>query len=65
MDVGKYVEIDVTPWAKEWVKNAALNQGVILRLINQTSFTYYRMPSREHWNAVTQDPRLVITYVKP
>lgn len=63
-DVGKYVELDVTPWAQEWSANPAANRGVLLRLINQTSFTYYRLPSGEYWTP-SQSPTLEVEYSQP
>jgi hypothetical protein len=64
LDVGKHVEIDVTPWAKQWFADPMSNHGVLLRLINQTSFTYYRFPSSEYWDPEHM-PTLVVTYAKP
>lgn len=63
-DVGKYVELDVTPWAQAWAADGAANRGVILRLINQTSFTYYRLPSGEYWTPA-QAPTLELQYGRP
>jgi hypothetical protein len=63
-DVGKYVELDVTPWAQEWAANPASNRGVLLRLINQTSFTLYRLPCGEYWTPA-QAPTLFVTYGLP
>jgi hypothetical protein len=62
--VGQSVEFDVTAWAQEWAANPAANHGVILRLINQTSYTHYRMPSSEYWTP-GQAPTLVVTYEQP
>jgi hypothetical protein len=63
-DVGKFKEIDVTPWVQGWMDNAAANHGLILRLINQSSFTYYRFPSGEYWDQAKL-PTLVVTIAKP
>jgi hypothetical protein len=63
-DVGRYVELDVTAWAQEWAANPATNRGIILRLINQTSFTLYRLPSGEYWTPA-QAPTLLVTYELP
>jgi hypothetical protein len=63
-DVGKFVELDVTSWAREWAADSSSNAGVILRLIDQTSFTYYRLPSGEYWTPA-QAPTLVVKYELP
>lgn len=63
-DVGKWLEFDVTPWAKGWLADPAANNGVLMKLDNPTSFTYYRLPSAEHWDA-TKAPVLVVTVAKP
>ena len=64
LDVGKFVELDVTAWAHDWLTNPAADNGVILRLINQTSVSYYRLTSGENWDP-TQAPVLVLTLGKP
>jgi hypothetical protein len=63
-DVGKFVELDVTPFALSWFRNPATNYGVMLKLDNPSSFTYYRFPSGEYWDAAKM-PTLVITLTKP
>jgi hypothetical protein len=63
-DVGKFVELDMTGWAQEWAADPASNHGLLLRLVNQTSFTYYRLPSGEYW-APAEAPALVVTYIEP
>lgn len=63
-DVGKYLELDVTPWAQAWQANPAANHGVILHLVNQTKYTYYRLASSEFYTA-PERLSLVVTLAKP
>lgn len=63
-DVGAWKEFDVTPWVQQWVSDATTNHGVLLRLINQTSFTVYRLPSSEYWDPAYA-PVLSVTYGVP
>jgi hypothetical protein len=63
-DLGRFVDLDVTPWAQAWAQDPSSNRGLIVRLINQTSFTYYRLPSGEYWDP-SQAPRLDVVYSKP
>ncbi len=62
--VGKWVEFDVTPWVQGWFEDASTNHGVLLQLVNQTSFTYYRFASGENWDAGHR-PILSVTVTKP
>ncbi len=63
-DVGAWKELDITPWVQQWVSDATMNHGVLLRLINQSSFTVYRLPSSEYWDPA-HAPMLSVTYGVP
>ena len=62
-DAGTWKELDITPWVQAWVADPGSNNGVILRLINQTS-TQYQLSSSE--NAVPAwAPVLTVEYGVP
>lgn len=63
-DTGKWVQIDVTSLVQKWVTSPAANNGVMLKLADETSFTQYRMPSSENWNK-SLVPMLDVTYEAP
>ncbi len=63
-DVGTWKEFDITPWVQQWVANPATNNGILLRLINEGSFTTYRLPSSEHW-IPAEAPVLTVEYGVP
>jgi hypothetical protein len=63
--VGRWVEIDVTEMARKWVANPAGNNGALLRLVDATSFTTYRLVSRNNGWMRERAPKLRITYRKP
>ncbi len=63
-DVGAWKELDITPWVQEWVSNPAANNGVVLRLINPDSWTFYRLPSSEYWTP-EKAPMLTVEYGVP
>lgn len=63
-DVGTWKELDVTPWVQHWAANPAEDNGVLLRLINQTSITQYQLSSSE--NAIPElAPVLTVEYTAP
>lgn len=62
--VGTWKELDLTPWVQKWVADPAANHGILLRLINPTSFTVYRLPSSEYWDPA-HAPVLTVTYGVP
>ena len=62
--VGTWKKFDVTPLVQKWVANPATNQGAIMRLVNATSYTLYRLPSRQYWTPANM-PMLEVTYRKP
>ncbi len=62
-DTGKMVAIDITALAQKWVANPGANNGALVRLI-ETSFTKYRVASREFWVPDAQ-PVLEMTYTAP
>jgi hypothetical protein len=64
-DAGKWVKVDVTDMARAWVANAGANHGVLLRLVDATSFTTYRLVSRDNGWMRPYAPKLVVTYRKP
>ena len=62
-DAGTWKDLDITPWVQAWVAAPGSNNGVILRLINQTS-TQYQLSSSE--NAVPAwAPVLTVEYGVP
>lgn len=63
-DVGVWKEFDITSWVQQWVSDPLMNHGVLLRMINPTSFTVYRFPSSEHWEPM-YTPKLTVTYGVP
>jgi|GEM_PF-399915 len=63
-DVGTWKKIDITPLVQKWVADPAGNHGVMLRLLNQTSFTVYRLTSRQYWYPQF-GPMLEVSYRKP
>ncbi len=63
-NIGKWIKVDVTSLVQKWVSTPAANYGTMLRLGNQTSFTQYRLPTREHWNKALV-PVLEVTYEAP
>ena len=62
--VGQWVTFDVTPLAQQWVANPAANYGALLRLQNPTSYTTFRMSSREYWFP-DKAPKLEVQYRTP
>ncbi len=64
-DVGKWVRVDVTDMARKWVANPGANNGLLLRLVDATSFTTYRLVSRDNGWMRPYAPKLVVTYRKP
>ncbi len=62
--VGKWVAVDVTPLVQKWVTTPAANLGAMLKLGNETSWTQYRLPTKEHWNPKLV-PMLEVTYEAP
>ncbi len=64
-DVGKWVLIDVTAVAQKWVADGGSNHGLMLRLVDSTSFTQYRFPTTENTWMVGDAPKLEVTYRKP
>lgn len=63
--VGKWVKIDVTAAVQQWVADGASNHGLILRLVDATSFTTYRLPTVENGWLGQNAPVLAVTYRKP
>lgn len=63
-DVGSWKRLDITPLVQKWVADPAGNHGVVLRLLNQTSFTNYRLTSRDYWYP-QYGPQLEVSYRKP
>jgi len=61
---GRWVNVDITPLVQQWVANPASNNGAMLRLWKWTSYTRYRMHSREFWGGDT-GPSLEVTYDAP
>lgn len=64
-NVGKWVKIDVTAAAQKWVADGMDNHGVMLRLVDVTSFTTYRLPSTENPWLGQNAPVLEVSYRKP
>ena len=63
-DVPGWKSIDVTPLVATWVATPGTNDGAMVRLVNITSFTTYRLDSRNHWYN-QYSPKLVVNYRKP
>ena len=63
-EAGSWKVFDVTAWAQAWAADAASNNGVLLRVTDQASFTVFRVDSREMWNAA-QRPVLEVVYQVP
>ncbi len=63
-EIPKFMKFDITPLVQKWVADPASNNGVIIRLLNQTSVTLYRLGSKEYWDK-SQRPGLEVTYLKP
>jgi hypothetical protein len=63
-NVGQFIEFDVTPWVQTWFNSPGTNHGVLLRLINQTTYTSYRFVSGEYWDT-GKLPALIVTVTKP
>jgi len=63
-DVGKWLSIDITPLVQKWVMDPATNNGAMLRLWKYTSYTRYRLDSREYWGG-QMGPMLEVTYKAP
>lgn len=61
LNAGKWVKLDVTALAQKWVGTPAMNLGAMVKLSNETSFTKYRLASREYWD-MTLVPVLEVTY---
>ena len=62
---GKWVGVDVTEMARDWVERPDANDGVLLRLIDATSYTTYRLVSKDNGWMAGEAPRLQVTYRKP
>ncbi len=63
-DVGKWVTLDITPLVQDWVANPSTNNGVLVRLINPTSYTTFSIPSSEFW-LDNLEPKIDVTYLVP
>ncbi|OQA43559.1 MAG: Minor extracellular protease vpr precursor [Chloroflexi bacterium ADurb.Bin325] len=63
-EIPKFMQFDITPLVQKWVADPASNNGVIIRLQNQTSVTLYRLGSKEYWDK-SQRPSLEVQYLKP
>lgn len=61
LNAGKWVELDVTALVQKWVGAPATNLGALVKLSNETSFTKYRLASREYWDKAMV-PVLEVTY---
>jgi hypothetical protein len=63
-DVGTWAELDITALVQKWVADPAANRGLLLRLMNATSYTKYRLASSEYWNPALV-PHIEVTYRTP
>ncbi len=63
-DVGKWVEVDVTPLVAQWVANPTSNNGVLLRAVMGESYATFRLASSEYYSP-DKAPRLVVEYAIP
>ncbi len=61
LNAGKWVKLDVTALVQKWVGAPAMNLGAMVKLSNETSFTKYRLASREYWDKAMV-PVLEVTY---
>ncbi len=64
MDVGKWVEVDVTPLVAQWVADPASNNGVLLRAVMGAAYSTFRLASSEYYSP-DKAPRLVVEYAIP
>lgn len=64
LNAGTWVKMDVTALVQEWVSTPAANLGAMVKLSNETSFTKYRLASREYWDKALV-PMLEVTYKAP
>jgi hypothetical protein len=64
-DVGEWVKVDVTESAQKWVADPAMNNGVLLRLADATSFTTYRLVTRDNKWMSEYAPKLEVKYRMP
>jgi immune inhibitor A len=65
MDAGKWVKVDVTESAQKWVADPAMNHGVLLRLADATSYTTYRLVTRDNGWMTENAPKLEVKYRMP
>jgi len=63
-DVGKWVEVDVTPLVAQWVADPASNNGVLLRAVMGAAYSTFRLASSEYYSP-DKAPRLVVEYAIP
>ena len=63
-DAGKWITVDVTSLAAQWVADPAMNNGVLLRAINGVAYAKFRFASREYWTPAYR-PWLEVTYGMP
>lgn len=62
--VGTWVMLDITPLVQKWVADPAANNGVMLRLRAETSWTQFNLASREYFVSANA-PVLEVTYRTP
>lgn len=63
-NVGSWIKLDITPLVQKWVADATMNNGVMLRLRQPTSFSTFRFISADNWDP-TYAAKLEVTYRKP
>lgn len=63
-DVGKWVELDVTGLATQWVASPTTNNGVQLQAVLGQAFSTFRLASSEYY-APDKAPQLVVEYAVP
>ena len=54
----------MTALVQKWVTNPAGNNGAMVKLSNETSFTVFRTGSSEFWIPL-QAPKLDVTFTAP
>lgn len=64
-NVGQWIQVDVTSAAQRWVADPMMNHGVLLRLADPTSFTTYRLVTKDNGWMKEYAPKLEVTYRKP
>ena len=47
--VGTWKKFDITPLVQKWVWDPTKNLGATVKLVDATSYTVYRLASREYW----------------